>query len=91
MGVCLAPRAAAFEERIDGAVCYDVMFDLQAAFERNLPPAAEWPGKVDGVSGQAATGKAPGRVNLIGENPGSHAGIAVDDFSGFFLVRCEYA
>jgi pimeloyl-ACP methyl ester carboxylesterase len=36
MGGYLAPRAAAFEERIDGVVAYDVCFDLYEAAERTF-------------------------------------------------------
>jgi len=38
MGGYLAPRAAAFEPRIDGVVSYGVMFDLQDALLRSAPP-----------------------------------------------------
>ena len=36
MGGNLAPRAAAFEDRIDGVVAYDVCFDLHEAAVRNI-------------------------------------------------------
>ena len=34
----LAPRAAAFEPRIDGVVSYDVLFDMQGSMLYNAPP-----------------------------------------------------
>jgi alpha-beta hydrolase superfamily lysophospholipase len=37
MGGNLAPRAAAFEPRIDGVVSYDILFDLQDSFSRGAP------------------------------------------------------
>lgn len=37
MGGYLAPRAAAFDERIDGVVAYDVMFDFGEVVERSAP------------------------------------------------------
>jgi pimeloyl-ACP methyl ester carboxylesterase len=37
MGGYLAPRAAAFESRIDGVVSYDVGYDIQAAFKAGVP------------------------------------------------------
>jgi Alpha/beta hydrolase family len=37
MGGYLAPRAAAFESRIDGVVSYDVMFDVHDVLSRNAP------------------------------------------------------
>jgi alpha-beta hydrolase superfamily lysophospholipase len=37
MGGYLAPRAAAFEPRIDGVVSYDILFDLHDAFSRGVP------------------------------------------------------
>jgi alpha-beta hydrolase superfamily lysophospholipase len=37
MGGYLAPRAAAFEPRIDGVVSYDILFDLHDAFSRGAP------------------------------------------------------
>jgi alpha-beta hydrolase superfamily lysophospholipase len=40
MGGYLAPRAAAFEPRIDGVVSYDVCFDVRAAFARPVPAIA---------------------------------------------------
>jgi alpha-beta hydrolase superfamily lysophospholipase len=42
MGGYLAPRAAAFDERFDGVVAYDVFFDLGAAARRYVPAAAFW-------------------------------------------------
>jgi alpha-beta hydrolase superfamily lysophospholipase len=38
MGGYLAPRAAAFESRIDGVVSYDIFFDVQDAILYNAPP-----------------------------------------------------
>ena len=38
MGGDLAPRAAAFEPRIDGVVSYDVLFDMQDSMLYNAPP-----------------------------------------------------
>jgi pimeloyl-ACP methyl ester carboxylesterase len=37
MGGYLAPRAAAFESRIDGVVSYDIGYDIQAAFMAGVP------------------------------------------------------
>ncbi len=37
MGGYLAPRAAAFEPRIDGVVSYDIGYDIHAAFEAGVP------------------------------------------------------
>jgi pimeloyl-ACP methyl ester carboxylesterase len=37
MGGYLAPRAAAFEPRIDGVVSYDIGYDIQAAFMAGVP------------------------------------------------------
>lgn len=42
MGGYLAPRAAAFDDRIDGVVAYDVFFDMGTAAARNLPGIALW-------------------------------------------------
>jgi dienelactone hydrolase len=42
MGGYLAPRAAAFDERFDGLVAYDVFFDLGATARRYVPAAAFW-------------------------------------------------
>jgi alpha-beta hydrolase superfamily lysophospholipase len=42
MGGYLAPRAAAFDERFDGVVAYDVFFDMGATARRYAPPAAFW-------------------------------------------------
>jgi pimeloyl-ACP methyl ester carboxylesterase len=38
MGGYLAPRAAAFEPRIDGVVSYDIGYDMQAAFTSTVSP-----------------------------------------------------
>ena len=38
MGGYLAPRAAAFEPRIDGVVSYDVLFDMQDSMSYSAPP-----------------------------------------------------
>jgi alpha-beta hydrolase superfamily lysophospholipase len=45
MGGYLAPRAAAFDERIDGVVAFDVFFDFGAISSRSVPPAAFWLGR----------------------------------------------
>lgn len=37
MGGYLAPRAAAFDDRFDGVVAYDVMFDMGDIGRRNVP------------------------------------------------------
>jgi pimeloyl-ACP methyl ester carboxylesterase len=42
MGGYLAPRAAAFDERFDGVVAYDVLFDMGATARRYVPPVAFW-------------------------------------------------
>ncbi len=42
LGGYLAPRAAAFDPRIDGVVAYDVFFDGGAAAARNVPPFVFW-------------------------------------------------
>ncbi len=42
MGGFLAPRAAAFDERIDGVVAFDVFFDFGAITARALPAIAFW-------------------------------------------------
>jgi alpha-beta hydrolase superfamily lysophospholipase len=42
MGGYLAPRAAAFDNRIDGVVAYDVFFDGYAIATRKVPPFAFW-------------------------------------------------
>ncbi|HOI75539.1 MAG TPA: alpha/beta fold hydrolase [Syntrophales bacterium] len=39
-GGYLAPRAAAFEKRVDGVVAYDVFFDFQEVFLHRIPPFA---------------------------------------------------
>jgi len=43
MGGYLAPRAAAFEERIDGIVAYDICFDLHEAAARTFGAAKQNP------------------------------------------------
>jgi len=45
MGGYLAPRAAAFDERIDGVVAFDVFFDFGAVSSRSVPPSAFWFGR----------------------------------------------
>lgn len=45
MGGFLAPRAAAFDERIDGVVAFDVFFDFGAISSRSVPPIAFWFGR----------------------------------------------
>jgi pimeloyl-ACP methyl ester carboxylesterase len=45
MGGFLAPRAAAFDERIDGVVAFDVFFDFGAISSRSVPPIAYWLGR----------------------------------------------
>ncbi len=45
MGGFLAPRAAAFDERIDGVVAFDVFFDFGAISSRSVPPIAFWLGR----------------------------------------------
>ncbi len=42
LGGYLAPRAAAFDERFDGVVAYDVMFDMGAIARRYVPPVSLW-------------------------------------------------
>jgi alpha-beta hydrolase superfamily lysophospholipase len=42
MGGYLAPRAAAFDERFDGVVAFDVLFDMGEAARRYAPSAAFW-------------------------------------------------
>ena len=42
MGGFLAPRAAAFDNRIDGVVAYDVFYDFGAIASRSVPPIALW-------------------------------------------------
>lgn len=42
MGGFLAPRAAAFDERIDGVVAFDVCFDIGAISSRFVPPIVFW-------------------------------------------------
>jgi alpha-beta hydrolase superfamily lysophospholipase len=42
MGGYLAPRAAAFDKRIDGVVAYDVFFDGGAIASRNVPSFVFW-------------------------------------------------
>jgi alpha/beta hydrolase family protein len=42
MGGYLAPRAAAFDNRFDGVVAYDVLFDMGAAASRFVPKLAYW-------------------------------------------------
>jgi alpha-beta hydrolase superfamily lysophospholipase len=42
LGGYLAPRAAAFDPRIDGVVAYDALFDLGAIARRNIPKLAFW-------------------------------------------------
>lgn len=42
MGGYLAPRAAAFDDRIDGVVAYDVFFDAGAVAARNIPKFVFW-------------------------------------------------
>lgn len=42
LGGYLAPRAAAFDPRIDGVVAFDVFYDGYAVATRNVPPLAFW-------------------------------------------------
>ena len=42
MGGYLAPRAAAFDSRIDGVVAFDVLFDFGAVAKATVPPLALW-------------------------------------------------
>ncbi len=42
LGGYLAPRAAAFDRRIDGVVAFDVFFDGYAVATRNVPQFAFW-------------------------------------------------
>ena len=42
MGGYLAPRAAAFDSRIDGVVAFDVLFDFGAVARATAPPLALW-------------------------------------------------
>lgn len=42
MGGYLAPRAAAFDNRIDGVVAFDVLFDFGAVARATAPPLALW-------------------------------------------------
>jgi pimeloyl-ACP methyl ester carboxylesterase len=42
MGGYLAPRAAAFDDRFDGVVAYDVFYDFGAIASRSIPPLALW-------------------------------------------------
>ncbi len=42
MGGYLAPRAAAFDSRIDGIVAFDVLFDFGAIARATVPPLALW-------------------------------------------------
>ena len=42
MGGYLAPRAAAFDRRIDGVVAFDVLFDFGAIARQSVPPFAMW-------------------------------------------------
>lgn len=42
MGGYLAPRAAAFDQRITGVVAYDVFFDGGAIASRHVPPLVFW-------------------------------------------------
>ena len=41
LGGYLAPRAAAFEPRIDGVVSYDVFFDMHDALSATVPPIVD--------------------------------------------------
>lgn len=45
MGGYLAPRAAAFDKRIDGVVAFDVFFDFGAISSRSVPAIAFWFGR----------------------------------------------
>ena len=42
MGGYLAPRAAAFDHRIDGVVAFDVLFDFGAIARQSVPALAFW-------------------------------------------------
>ena len=42
LGGYLAPRAAAFDPRIDGVVAFDVWYDGFAVAARHVPPLAFW-------------------------------------------------
>jgi alpha-beta hydrolase superfamily lysophospholipase len=42
MGGYLAPRAAAFDDRFDGVVAYDVFFDMGASAKRYVPDVVFW-------------------------------------------------
>jgi alpha-beta hydrolase superfamily lysophospholipase len=50
MGGYLAPRAAAFDQRIDGVVAFDVLFDFGAIAQKNVPRLAFW---LDGLGANA--------------------------------------
>jgi alpha-beta hydrolase superfamily lysophospholipase len=45
LGGYLAPRAAAFDKRIDGVVAFDVFFDFGAISSRSVPAIAFWFGR----------------------------------------------
>jgi dienelactone hydrolase len=42
LGGYLAPRAAAFDDRVDGVVAWDVLFDMGAVATRYAPPQVFW-------------------------------------------------
>jgi alpha-beta hydrolase superfamily lysophospholipase len=42
LGGYLAPRAAAFDDRFDGVVAYDVFYDFGAISSRSVPPLVLW-------------------------------------------------
>jgi pimeloyl-ACP methyl ester carboxylesterase len=42
MGGFLAPRAAAFDDRVDGVVAFDVFYDLSETVRRYVPSIAFW-------------------------------------------------
>ncbi len=54
MGGYLAPRAAAFDNRFDGVVAYDVFFDMGAAAKRFVPKPIFWM-RDHGMTGLAET------------------------------------
>lgn len=64
LGGYLAPRATAFEPRIDGVVAFDVFYDGYAVATRNVPKFAFWlrDHHYDGVLGFLAR---------LGSNPGA--------------------
>ena len=70
MGGYLAPRAAAFDNRFDGVVAYDVFFDMGAAASRFVPKVGFW------MRDHGMTGLVDTLINLKASQTPAHAGLS---------------